>query len=86
MREFYKQLLENNKEWVEKSLALDPNYFADSTIGRTKLLLIHHLETLRGRYRYIFYEIFKVFNLEPEQITYRYTFCLEHEVLWIQIH
>jgi carbonic anhydrase len=39
MREFYKQLLENNKEWVEKSLALDPNYFADLAKGQTPPLL-----------------------------------------------
>ncbi|MEP6929765.1 MAG: carbonic anhydrase, partial [Flavobacterium sp.] len=34
MREFYNKLLENNKEWVEKSLALDPNYFADLAKGQ----------------------------------------------------
>ena len=39
MREFYKQLLENHKEWVEKSLALDPNYFADLAKGQTPPLL-----------------------------------------------
>ena len=39
MREFYKQLLENNKEWVEKSLAKDPNYFADLAKGQTPPLL-----------------------------------------------
>ena len=39
MREFYKQLLENNKQWVEKSLALDPNYFADLAKGQTPPLL-----------------------------------------------
>ncbi|MFG4004861.1 carbonate dehydratase [Flavobacterium aquidurense] len=39
MKEFYKQLLENNKEWVEKSLALDPNYFADLAKGQTPPLL-----------------------------------------------
>ncbi|MEO8533421.1 MAG: carbonate dehydratase [Flavobacterium sp.] len=39
MREFYNKLLENNKEWVEKSLALDPNYFADLAKGQTPPLL-----------------------------------------------
>lgn len=39
MRKFYEQLLENNKEWVEKSLALDPNYFADLAKGQTPPLL-----------------------------------------------
>ncbi|MEP6931907.1 MAG: carbonate dehydratase [Flavobacterium sp.] len=39
MKEFYKQILENNKQWVEKSLALDPNYFADLAKGQTPPLL-----------------------------------------------
>ncbi|MEG0851500.1 carbonate dehydratase [Flavobacterium plurextorum] len=39
MKEFYKQLLENNKQWVEKSLALDPNFFADLAKGQTPPLL-----------------------------------------------
>ena len=39
MKEFYKQLLENNKKWVEKSLALDPNFFADLAKGQTPPLL-----------------------------------------------
>ena len=39
MKDFYKQILENNKEWVEKSLALDPNYFADLAKGQTPPLL-----------------------------------------------
>jgi carbonic anhydrase len=39
MEDFYKQILENNKEWVEKSLALDPNYFADLAKGQTPPLL-----------------------------------------------
>lgn len=39
MKEFYKQILENNKAWVEKSLALDPNYFADLAKGQTPPLL-----------------------------------------------
>ncbi len=39
MKDFYKQILDNNKEWVEKSLALDPNYFADLAKGQTPPLL-----------------------------------------------
>ncbi|KLT71446.1 MULTISPECIES: carbonate dehydratase [Flavobacterium] len=39
MKDFYKQILENNKEWVEKSLALDPNFFADLAKGQTPPLL-----------------------------------------------
>jgi carbonic anhydrase len=39
MKDFYKQILENNKEWVERSLALDPNYFADLAKGQTPPLL-----------------------------------------------
>ena len=39
MKEFYKQLLENNKAWVEKSLALDPNYFADLAKGQSPPVL-----------------------------------------------
>ncbi|MGO4770281.1 carbonate dehydratase [Flavobacterium sp. W22_SRS_FK3] len=39
MREFYQKLLDNNKEWVERSLALDPNYFADLAKGQTPPLL-----------------------------------------------
>lgn len=39
MKEFYQKLLDNNKEWVEKSLALDPNYFADLAKGQTPPLL-----------------------------------------------
>jgi carbonic anhydrase len=27
--DFYKKILDNNKKWVENSLALDPNYFED---------------------------------------------------------
>ncbi|MEY4433663.1 MAG: Carbonic anhydrase 2 [Bacteroidota bacterium] len=27
--DFYKKILDNNKKWVENSLALDPNYFQD---------------------------------------------------------
>ncbi|MDR7210488.1 carbonate dehydratase [Flavobacterium piscis] len=39
MKDFYKQILENNKEWVEKSLALDPNFFEDLAKGQTPPLL-----------------------------------------------
>lgn len=39
MRNFYNQLLENNKEWVEKSLAKDPNYFADLAKGQSPPVL-----------------------------------------------
>ncbi|TDO73694.1 carbonic anhydrase [Flavobacterium chryseum] len=39
MKEFYKQILENNKAWVEQSLAKDPNYFADLAKGQTPPLL-----------------------------------------------
>ncbi|MBF4493314.1 carbonate dehydratase [Flavobacterium sp. JLP] len=39
MKEFYKQILENNKQWVEQSLAKDPNYFADLAKGQTPPLL-----------------------------------------------
>ncbi|KRD12700.1 carbonate dehydratase [Flavobacterium sp. Root901] len=39
MRKFYEQLLENNKKWVENSLALDPNYFADLAKGQSPPLL-----------------------------------------------
>lgn len=39
MVDFYKKILENNKEWVEKSLEKDPNYFADLAKGQTPPLL-----------------------------------------------
>jgi carbonic anhydrase len=39
MSDFYKQILENNKAWVEKSLKLDPNFFADLAKGQTPPLL-----------------------------------------------
>jgi carbonic anhydrase len=39
MRKFYEQLLENNKKWVETSLAKDPNYFADLAKGQSPPLL-----------------------------------------------
>ena len=39
MVDFYKKILDNNKEWVEKSLAKDPNFFADLAKGQTPPLL-----------------------------------------------
>jgi carbonic anhydrase len=39
MSEFYKQLLENNKKWVENQLALDPEYFKDLAKGQQPPLL-----------------------------------------------
>lgn len=37
--DFYKKILDNNKEWVEKSLAEDPNYFQHLAKGQTPPLL-----------------------------------------------
>ncbi len=39
MDDFYKKILDNNKEWVENNLALDPNYFADLAKGQNPPLL-----------------------------------------------
>ncbi len=39
MSDFYKKILDNNKEWVEKSLSKDPNFFADLAKGQTPPLL-----------------------------------------------
>ncbi|HEX8561495.1 MAG TPA: carbonate dehydratase [Flavobacterium sp.] len=39
MDDFYKQILDNNKAWVEKSLAIDPNYFQDLAKGQKPPLL-----------------------------------------------
>jgi hypothetical protein len=39
MKDFYKKILDNNKEWVEQSLAKDPNYFQDIAKGQTPPLL-----------------------------------------------
>ena len=39
MVDFYKKILDNNKEWVEKALEKDPNYFADLAKGQTPPLL-----------------------------------------------
>lgn len=37
--DFYKKILDNNKKWVENSLALDPNYFQDLARQQTPPLL-----------------------------------------------
>ncbi len=37
--DFYKKILDNNKKWVEASLALDPNYFQDLAKQQTPPLL-----------------------------------------------
>jgi carbonic anhydrase len=39
MADFYKKILENNKEWVESILEKDPNYFQDLAKGQTPPLL-----------------------------------------------
>ena len=39
MSEFYKQLLENNKKWVENQLAIDQNFFNDLAKGQNPQLL-----------------------------------------------
>lgn len=39
MEDFYKKILDNNKEWVEHNLALDPNYFKDLSKGQNPPLL-----------------------------------------------
>jgi carbonic anhydrase len=39
MSDFYKKILDNNKEWVESTLAEDPNYFTDLAKGQTPPLL-----------------------------------------------
>ena len=39
MKDFYKKILDYNKEWVEQSLAKDPNYFQDLAKGQTPPLL-----------------------------------------------
>lgn len=39
MIDFYKKILDNNKEWVEATLAEDPNYFTDLAKGQTPPLL-----------------------------------------------
>lgn len=39
MSDFYKKILDNNKTWVQESLARDPNYFEDLAKGQTPPLL-----------------------------------------------
>lgn len=39
MSDFYKKILDNNKQWVESTLEKDPNYFADLAKGQTPPLL-----------------------------------------------
>lgn len=39
MSDFYKKILNNNKEWVETNLAKDPNYFKDLSNGQNPPLL-----------------------------------------------
>jgi len=39
MSDFYKKILDNNKAWVEATLALDPNYFQHLAKGQTPPLL-----------------------------------------------
>jgi carbonic anhydrase len=39
MSDFYKKILDNNKEWVESNLAKDPNYFKDLSSGQNPPLL-----------------------------------------------
>ena len=39
MADFYKKILENNKEWVESTLEKNPNYFQDLAKGQTPPLL-----------------------------------------------
>lgn len=39
MSDFYKKIIENNKEWVESKLSLDENYFADLAKGQNPPLL-----------------------------------------------
>ena len=39
MSDFYKKILDNNKEWVEQQLAVDENYFKDLSKGQNPPLL-----------------------------------------------
>ena len=39
MNDFYKKILDNNKEWVEQQLAVDENYFEDLSKGQNPPLL-----------------------------------------------
>jgi len=37
--DFYKKILDNNKQWVEAQIAIDPEYFKDLSKGQTPPLL-----------------------------------------------
>jgi carbonic anhydrase len=39
MSDFYKKILDNNKQWVEAQLQIDPNYFKDLSKGQNPPLL-----------------------------------------------
>lgn len=39
MSEFYRKILDNNKQWVESQLAIDPDYFSDLSKGQNPPLL-----------------------------------------------
>jgi len=39
MSDFYKQILENNKKWVETKLKVDPEYFKNLAKGQKPPLL-----------------------------------------------
>jgi carbonic anhydrase len=39
MTDFYKRILDNNKQWVESQLAIDPEYFNDLSKGQNPPLL-----------------------------------------------
>lgn len=39
MKDFYKKMLDNNKEWVLKTLEKDPDFFSDLAKGQTPPLL-----------------------------------------------
>ncbi|MBW4362523.1 carbonate dehydratase [Flavobacterium taihuense] len=39
MSDFYKKILDNNKQWVENQLNIDPDYFNDLAKGQTPPLL-----------------------------------------------
>ncbi|SEP58461.1 carbonic anhydrase [Flavobacterium urocaniciphilum] len=39
MNDFYKKILDNNKDWVEQQLAVDENYFKDLSKGQNPPLL-----------------------------------------------
>lgn len=39
MSDFYKKILDNNKEWVDKQLAIDKDFFKDLSVGQNPPLL-----------------------------------------------